>query len=275
MKKALFAAAAVAAFAGAASAQAQEAAWSGPYVGAHFGYSWRDEGDDDSAVAFDTNLDGTFSDTVRTAAGADAFSPGFCTGAGASAVPGGGCKDDDDGFEFGGRLGYDWQFGSFVVGAVGEVSRTTVKDSVTAFSTTPANYVFGRKLKHTAAARLRAGFAAGDNLIYATGGAVWGDIDHTFGSTNGVNTFTARDSDDWAKGYQLGGGFERKLTDDVTLGVEYLYNKLDDDDYVVRASGPAPATNPFILVNSGGTDLRPTEDKMKFHTVRITASYRF
>lgn len=36
--------------------------------------------------AFDTSLDGNFTDTVRTVAGADAFSPGFCGGAAVNAL---------------------------------------------------------------------------------------------------------------------------------------------------------------------------------------------
>ena len=50
--------------------------WTGPYVGGQIGVSYIDN--DRPQVLFDTNRDGTFNDTVRTAAGANAFSPGFC-----------------------------------------------------------------------------------------------------------------------------------------------------------------------------------------------------
>ena len=101
-----------------------------------------------------------------------------------------------------------------------------------------------------------------------------GDVQHSFTTTNTANTFVQR-GDDTATGYQFGGGYERKLTPDVTLGLEYLYTNLDDDDFVVRSQGPAAANNPFLLVNSSGTDLRRSEDELKFHSFRITASYRF
>lgn len=257
----------------AGAAQAQESDWSGAYVGAHAGFTSGD-GDDGETVLFDTNLDGAFGDTVRTTAGANAFSPGFCGGAAATSLPAGGCREDDDGFEFGARLGYDFQFGNFVLGPVVEVSRTTVKDSVGAFSTTPAQYTLSRKLKGVAAIRLRGGYAFGDNMLYATGGLAKGDVESSFDTTNLANTFVLR-GDDKPEGYQLGGGYERKLTPDVTLGLEYLYTKLDDDSFRVRAQGPVAATNPFILVNSGGTDFRRTEDEIKFHSVRVTAAYRF
>lgn len=254
-------------------AYAQEADWSGLYLGAHAGYTSNDSNDDER-LGFDTDLNGGFTDTVRTAAGADAFSPGFCGGAATSSLPSSGCTEDDGGFEFGGRLGYDWQFGNFVVGPVVELSRTNVKDSVAAFSTTPAQYTFERKLKGLAALRLRGGYAFGDNLFYATGGVAQGDVQHSFRSTNTANTFVQR-GDDSASGYQFGGGYERKLTPDITLGLEYLYTNLDDDEFVVRSQGPAAANNPFLLVNSSGTDLRRVEDELKFHSFRITANYRF
>lgn len=272
MKQALCAATAFALLIGGA-AQAQDAGWNGLYVGAHAGYTSGDS-DNGENVVFDTNLDGAFNDTVRTAAGANAFSPGFCGGAATSSTPGTGCRDDDDGFEFGARLGYDWQFGSFVLGPVVELSRTNVQDSVAAFSTTPAQYTFERKLKGLAALRLRAGYAFGDNLLYATGGVAQGDVEHSFNTTNAANTFVLR-GDDKASGYQFGGGYERKIAPDVTLGLEYLYTNLDDDEFVVRSQGPAAATNPFLLVNASGTDLRRSADELKFHSFRITANYRF
>ncbi len=258
-------------FAGAA--QAQEADWSGLYVGAHAGYTSGD-GSDGETTLFDTNLDGSFGDTVRTAAGANAFSPGFCGGAATSSLPASGCREDDEGFEFGARLGYDWQFGAFVVGPVIEVSRTTVKDSVAAFSTTPAQYTLSRKLKGVAALRLRAGYAFGDNLVYATGGVAQGEVDHFFNTTNTANTFVLS-GEDKASGYQWGAGLERKIAPDVTLGLEYLYTNLDDDDFRVRAQGPAAATNPFLIVNPAGTDFRRGEDELKHHSIRVTAAYRF
>lgn len=273
MKFALYTTAAIVALASASVSQAQERAeWSGAYVGAHAGYGWQ-KGDKNETIGFDNNRDGTFGDTVNTAAGANAFSPGFCDGATQSPTPGA-CHEDDDGFEFGGRAGYDMQFGSFVVGGLVEGSRTDVSDSVTAFSTTPAYYTMDRKLKGLLAARVRGGFAMDRNLLYVTGGYAKGYVKRSFASSNGVNSFTETD-DKNIDGYQLGAGVERKFTPNVTMGLEYIFTRLDDDKYGVSASGPAPATNPFILVNSGGTDFRRTEDKFDVHSVRLTTSYRF
>ena len=53
------------------------------------------------------------------------------------------------------------------------------------------------------------------------------------------------------------------------------YERLTDDEYRVRAQGPAPATNPFILVNPQGTDFRRSDDDFDLGALRMTASYRF
>ena len=42
----------------------------------------------------------------------------------------------------------------------------------------------------------------------------------------------------------------------------------------MRVQGPAPATNPFILTNPSGTDLR-REARFSFGTARLILSYRF
>ncbi|MBY0512067.1 MAG: outer membrane beta-barrel protein, partial [Rhodospirillaceae bacterium] len=78
-----------------------------------------------------------------------------------------------------------------------------------------------------------------------------------------------------ASGYQLGGGADYNVTEEWRFGLEYLYTALDDDSYRVRAAGPAPATNAFILVNANGTDFRRSENKFDYGTVRLTLTYRF
>ncbi|HEX2558548.1 outer membrane protein [Phenylobacterium sp.] len=267
----LAAAAAVAALT-TTGASAQEVDWSGFYVGAHAGGGWMSENDDET-VGFDTDLNGTFNDTVRTGAGANAFGPGFCGGAAVDSTAAGGCDEDEGGFEFGGHMGYDMQFGGFVFGALVEASRTDVEDSVTAFSTTPANYVQTRRLKNLVALRARGGFGFGRSLVYATGGVASGDVEHSFNTTNRANTFSVQGGDDRATGWQLGGGVEHMVTPEVALGLEYLYTTLDDEGGDVRAAGPAGT--PFTTVNAAGTVFRRSESDFESHSVRVKASYRF
>lgn len=269
----------------AAPADAQN--WQGFYLGGSVGGGVQ-PADDDETVRFDTNLDGLFTDSVRTLSGIDAFSPGFCGGLAVGPTAAAGCTDDEDGIDFGGRLGYDWQVGRLVLGGLLDVSRTDVSDSATAFSTTPAFYAFTRQLEYAAGLRGRVGAGTDRVLVYATGGGAWGSIEQSFTTSNGVNTFVAVDDDaddddmdddegpsESVWGYQAGGGVEFRFGPRVSLLGEYLFTSFDNrEDSTVRAQGPAPATNPFILVNPAGTDLQRT-DRFEFQTIRVGLNYRF
>lgn len=270
-KLAVCAAAALVLCASAETSYAQT--WTGPYVGGTIGGGMQPSSDS-SIVRFDKTLDGVFNDTMLTAAGVNAFGPGFCAGAAMNALPTGGCTMDDSAPDFGVRGGYDWQIGRFVVGAVGEISWTDQIGSVSAFSTTPAFYTFTRELNWLGGFRGRGGYGAGRYLLYGTGGLARASVDHSFTTSNVVNTFVPAGNDGvW--GYQAGGGLEIRAGGRWTFGAEYLMTGLDDkDEYTVRVQGPAPATNAFILTNAAGTDLRRA-DQFDFYSVRFTAGYRF
>jgi outer membrane immunogenic protein len=279
MKKLILASVAAATLTMAAgAASAEQASWTGVYLGVSAGMADRNESGGET-IRFDTNLDRGFGDTVNTAAGANAFSPGFCGGSFKTNAAGGGCrKDDDTDAEIGVRLGYDYQFmGNFVVGGVVEYTQLELQDSVTAFSTTPAAYNFTRKLTSTFAARARAGYAF-DNLllVYATGGYAVGNMRHSFRTTNTVNAFPLSGGGD-AKGYQLGFGAEYKIMPNVSLGLEAIRTSLKDDDFQTRATnnGTTAATNPFLLVNTAGTGFLRSEDHFKYNSIRATLNYRF
>jgi outer membrane immunogenic protein len=263
----------------AVSGSATAQTWKGVYVGGAVGGALQSD-DAAETLAFDTNLDGVFSDTVRTAAGVNAFSPGFCGGAAATALPSAGCADDEDGVDFGGRVGYDWSSGMFVVGGVAELSWADITDSVSAFSTTPAFYTQTRTMDMLASFRARAGVGGARALVYGTGGFAQGWIEQRFSTSNTVNTFVAVNQDgdgerQGASGYQFGGGVEFALGGRMRLFGEYLWTSLDNrDESTIRAQGPAPATNPFILTNASGTDLRRTE-RFEWQSLRAGVSYRF
>ena len=105
----------------------------------------------------------------------------------------------DEGWIYGAQLGYDYQMGNnFVVGA-----ELDWVGSDMSFGGTDLD-----SLQH---AKLRAGYGMGDALVYATGGVARADT--TIGDDLG-----------WA----IGGGVEYKVTPNIGLGAEYLYNKFDD-----------------------------------------------
>jgi len=116
-------------------------------------------------------------------------------------------------------------------------------------------------------------------LLYGTGGAAWGNVEETFTTSNAVNTFTntrdGNDSSDNVWRYQAGGGIEYRFAGNRRLAGEYLFTDLDNrESSTVRVQGPAPATNPFILVNASGTDMRRA-DTPQVHGVRFGVNYRF
>lgn len=259
--------------------------WTGGYLAgtAGGGMPGRNNGE---TVLFDTNLDGIFTDTVRTAAGADAFTPGFCGGLAVSATAIDGCSRDQRGIDVGGRAGYDRQMGMIVVGGLVDVSHTDVTEHATAFSITPAFYSFSRKVDYTVGLRGRVGIAFDRLLIYGTAGPALGQIGRMFTSSNMANVFVPvtqegmADGDGFAResvwGYQAGGGADVRLGSRWVLTAEYLLGYFDNrEGSTIRSTrGSAPATNPFVLVNPDGTDLQRS-DAFRLHTVKVGLGYRF
>lgn len=248
--------------------------FNGPYVSIGGGASLQGS-DRGETLVFDTNRDGTYGDPVNTVGGTDAFAPGFCNGA-ATGTANSGCRNDKDGAEFFGRLGYDRRMGNFVLGAVVEGGHSVARDSVSGFSTSPASYTMSREADYQANARLRAGYTPGGGaLFYVTGGGAYARLDNKFATSNTANSFADNGKTN-AWGYTVGGGAEVMVTNNIGLGLEYLYTDVKDKDYVVNV-GPGtadPATNPFLL-NGGGTDIRRSDPNFRTHSVRGTLSYRF
>lgn len=259
-----------------------DAPFAGIYAGVSFGFGAQ-ANDGGSRILFNRNLDGRFGDTVTTAAGANAFSPGFCGGRATSntapAVGGRGCRKDKDGIEYYGRLGVDSQRGNFVIGAVGEFGRPEIRDSVSAFSTTPAFYTMNRTVDWEASIRGRIGYAVDTTLFYGAFGPGYAKIDRSF--QNGQNPATANafalrgKRQQW--GITGGGGIEQKLGRNFSIGLEYMYHQYVDDDFRVRATrGAAAATNPFVLApNTTGTDFRRSDGTFRWHSMRVTGAFRF
>ena len=269
----MLAAVSLAALATPAFAQSDDEQWEGAYIGGTIGVPAQ-KNDGGETILFDTNRDGEFGDTVRTTTGANAFAPGFCGGAANGRTPAEGCRSDKDGIEFNVRAGYDMQKGNIVYGVVLEGGSSDARDSVSAFSVTPAFYYFTREIDYSLGARLRVGYAARGALFYATGGAAYARIKNEFETSNTANSF-ANNGNSNSLGYAAGGGAEVKVTKKISLGLEYLYTNYADDKYRVNVGpGTAAPTNPFLLV-SGGTDFRRSDRDFDMHNVRLTAAYRF
>lgn len=249
----------------------------GFYVGGSIGATFNSDNDDER-ILFDRDLDGTFGDTVTTAGGADAFSPGFCGGTvGTSpSPPAGGCDSEDTALEFSARAGYDRQMGNFVVGVIAEVGTTDASSGVTGFSTTPASYTFNREIEFVANLRARAGFTiTPKTLVYATGGIGYASLDTSFVTTNTANGVT-RDLDNESIGFVLGAGVEQKVGRNLSVGIEYLYQQYEDESSVrLGNSGTTSPTNPFLLGSPNGTDFIRSDGNFDLHSVRAVVNFRF
>ncbi|QDM39693.1 MULTISPECIES: outer membrane beta-barrel protein [Bacteria] len=266
------------AFAQPALAQDAGPYFNGPYVSVAGGLDT--QASDSRRLRFDTDLDGTYGDVVRTAAGANAFGPGFCSGTAVGSTAAAGCSSDDDEIGYAVRAGFDFRQpdSPLVAGLLVEASGSNAVDYSSGFSTTPASYTFSRELDYSIALRSRAGISPGDGrgLFYITGGVAYARINHDFVTTNTANSFTVVNDDDMRFGVQAGAGAELMITPSIGIGLEYLYSRYDDDKaYVAVGKGTAGATNPFLLVNSTGTNLRPSRTDLDLQSFRGTVSFHF
>ncbi|MEM7074465.1 MAG: outer membrane beta-barrel protein [Pseudomonadota bacterium] len=107
----------------------------------------------------------------------------------------------DEGLIVGVTGGYDYDFGSFVVGGGFDYDFT---DTSVAGNTADLENVFRVKL--------RAGFEIGNGLLYGTGGYAQADTDNL-------------GSDD---GYFLGAGYENLITPNFSYGGELLFHEFDN-----------------------------------------------
>jgi outer membrane immunogenic protein len=120
----------------------------------------------------------------------------FGINAGAAFNDDGNGSGDDTVFIGGVHLGYNWQRNSpLVLGVEGDVN-------------------FADDVDYLATIRGRLGYAAGNTLLYATGGVAF---------------LQFNDDDDSLTGWVAGVGLEHKLRQNVSLGVEALYYNFGDE----------------------------------------------
>jgi len=194
----------------AVSAAAQPAAWTGFYLGLHGNYAFQTS---DAATTTVFSSMGYFSSSsipAIEAAGVQAMSPGGIGG--------------------GAQAGFLFQSGAFVIGVEADFGLAGGKDTLSTTAIYPCCAPTNFTIKTTVSnswmltARPRIGVAAGNLLIYGTGGLALTNMDYavvftdTFASAseNGGVTKTLT-------GLVFGGGFEYRTPGVLSIRAEFLY----------------------------------------------------
>jgi len=212
--------------------------WTGFYVGGNLGWGWRDSNDE----------------------------PVILTGPGVPGGIAGGTllfdNNNDATFTGGGQIGYNYQIGSFVIGAEADIQGIdNNNDNNAVFIPGPGfaggTFVpgeFDEGADWWGSVRLRAGVAFDRFLVYATGGLAY-----------------TEDNTGWA----LGGGIEWAMpvnwfgSSAVTFGLEGLWVSIDQDDDSTRPIGTftpvggAPV-NVFLPQNNDEQDFFVARAKLNF-----------
>jgi outer membrane immunogenic protein len=214
--------------------------WTGFYVGLNAGYG---------RANLDTDLA-----AIPTA------TPGPATRALGFAIDGGRgrVKDTTNGFIGGGQVGYNYQFDPhWVAGVEADIQYAGIDSTVRAVGDDDAPITVKTQLDWYGTARLRAGYAFDNVLIYGTGGLAYGHVKSKF-SVPG-ESFSGSET---KFGWTLGGGVEYALTQNWTLRAEYLYIDLGKAKTIDAASA------------DGLTRITAKAD-VSLHTLRAGVNYKF
>jgi outer membrane immunogenic protein len=215
----------------AAPAYAQDATWTGFYIGAH-------------GAMVDTDPEWTGTSIFQSVDGAEG---GFTVTS--VSVP---IAEDPGGSEVGGggRIGFNLQAGNFVFGAEADATLFDFDGSATT-TQGGSTYTVSSHASNILTARARAGVAFGSAMVFVTGGAAFSHLQHDLtatnvsevvidggegGSTVGTTTANLAASADSGTGLALGGGGELRLNDNLSLALTVLH--IDFGSENLAASAP-------------------------------------
>ncbi|MDQ0392008.1 outer membrane protein [Labrys monachus] len=174
--------------------------WSGPYIGLHAGYGWGREHDDQSSL---------FSENGPPA---DHFNM--------------------NGFIGGAHAGYNFQFNQFVVGAEGDIDYSALKgDHFYSYDLGTVTGSLKLKSDWQGSARLRAGYAIDNLLLYVTGGVAFADAKLSTAGESSSNTHV---------GWTAGGGIEYAFTQNWIGRIEVRYSDFEKKSFQTL-DGPVKA----------------------------------
>ncbi len=170
------------------------------------------------------------------------------------------------GFEGGGIIGYNWQFGSWVVGVDADFQDSTGSGYLTCVNLCGVDATtIDQKLSWFGTARGRLGYALGPALFYGTAGGAFAQVkDNIVQPAAGSASFSHGQS-----GFAVGGGIENKLNFFGLLGPNWTTRT----EYLYLGLGSVSDTfaNPAV---AGGAAQTLTSN-LHEHVWRTVVSYKF
>ena len=157
----------------------------------------------------------------------------------------------------GAQAGCDYQFDTFVIGLVGDISGTGIDGAEDFTIAGPLLTTSTTELDWLATIRGRVGVGFDNMLVYATGGLAIADV--TVNLSTGAFP-EGQDQSNTHLGWTVGGGAEFRITESISMFGEYLYADLGDEDYSYSAP-LAPQTHNVTIDN--------------LHIFKVGANYRF
>lgn len=243
--------------------------WSGFYVGLNAGVGFRSDSERRADYVYADNPNGPLAGWVGPV-NTDLAIFGRSRG------------NDKTGFTGGAQIGYNWQFGSMVVGLEADINYLDHGNNNNGYfipnvggSPYDLTVAGGRRGSNWfGTIRPRIGVAFDRTMIYATGGLAYGGggKGRSYAELTDANGgFVAewigahRSSNNW--GWTLGAGVEHAFSHNLSLKLEYLYVDLDRGGHNRLVSPQAGFSNLVGVRNNGGDN--------SFHVVRAGVNYRF
>jgi outer membrane immunogenic protein len=169
---------------------------------------------------------------------------------------------------FGGKIGYNQQWTSFVLGIEGDISSFRFNQSAfttgNPFDVVPpfavqnvANFNTNVRTSWLATARARLGYAADRVLFYGTGGAAFANVSfsnsyHGHSPLGAGDEFEATSASQTKTGWAAGGGIDYALATNWIVSVEYLHVDLG----LIAASGLGTTGNANTATMNFSTKMR-------------------
>jgi len=210
--------------------------WTGFYIGAHAGYGWGNENDNQSVFFLPgSGGGGSGGDSGGSAGGGDGGNDAFHT----------------TGFVGGLHAGYNWQAGSLVLGLEGDIDYSAMDGSAsTIYGAGPYAATLSLSANWQASIRARVGYALDTWLFYGTGGVAFANADlRGYGLLK--NIWVDNSDSNTATGWTLGGGIEHAFTPNWLGRIEARYTDFGSKTYNLGPSGLVTSSWNQTVVTAG------------------------